>query len=316
MRGNLIGKLFAQGKKFAIDKSPEILFAGGVVCIVAAGVCLWKARPKYEEILKEHERVSAEIEKTVALNAAGECNYPRKDAVSDRRQNMLRTAVAFVKLFCPIVLLAAGGIVMFGKSALIYKGRFLVAATVASQRAQWNAVLEDALGEEKVNELRAGEVVGELNETDENGKWKDPKPIRAEPEALPPFTYYFDKRCSTYRENDPVANRNWLNLMENDLTQKLRSRATGKRPGYLFLNEVMEALDLKPDEDDPGNNLTQEGQNYGWSYYKDPKLAKKYGAEGRVSFGMLYIEGDDPKIQLVMNCDPTPIIDRVDLPRR
>ena len=62
---NVFTRAFASMKFKAIDKSPELLIVGGVASLIAAGVCLWKARPKYEAVLDEHAEREAKIQEAI-----------------------------------------------------------------------------------------------------------------------------------------------------------------------------------------------------------------------------------------------------------
>ena len=308
----MIGALIAQGRRFVIEKSPELFFAGGVICLAAGAYGIWVARPKYEEALESHR--SREERRKEAERTCPE--YTPENSRQDRAHNWMKTAVEFGKIFGPPVICLTVAIVCFGKSTLIFKGRYLVAAAAFSQEAKWSAKLEEALGQEKVDELRAGEKIELMNFGP--GDYAESHDVYVKPDVVPPFTYEFsDATCGEFRKDDPEANRTFLDGMEKTLTNTLRRRATRDKPGYMFLNEVLTALDIHTAGDE---TITQEGQIFGWTYYDDPKLNEKYGCDGFISFGyrgqQRFIDGNEPAAMLHFNCDKTPIIDRCGIPVR
>jgi len=308
----MFGTLIAQGRRFVIEKSPELFFAGGVICLAAGAYGIWTARPKYEEALEAH-KAREERRKEAERNCP---EYTPQNSSQDRAHNWMKTAVEFGKIFGPPVICLTVAVVCFGKATLIFKGRYLVAAAAFSQEAKWSAKLEKALGQEKVEELRAGNAV-EVTNIGPDGQ-EVTQDVYEKPDAVPPFTYEFSEATSgLFRRDDPEANRTLLDGMEKTLTNTLRRRATKTRPGYLWLNEVLTALDIHVAGDD---TITQEGQLFGWTYYEDPKLNEKYGCDGFVSLGYTdqqrFMDGDEPAAMLHLNCDKTPIIDRCGIPVR
>lgn len=300
----MIGNLIAQGRHFVIEKSPELFFASGVICLAVGVYGVWTARPKYEEALEAHKE-REDRRKEAERNCP---EYTPENSRQDRAHNWMKTAVEFGKIFGPPVICIVASIICFGKSTLIFKGRYLVAAAAFSQEAKWSAKLEEALGPEKVNELRADkvEIFNELDGVSTSETLYFPA------EDAPPFTYEFsDETSGLYRKNDPEANRTLVDGMEKTLTTTLRRRVRKDKPGRMYLNEVFGAIDLSPDPNDPDEKESQEGQLFGWTLYDDPKLNEKYGCDGFVSFGY------DPQTGLFhFNCDKTPIIDRSGIPVR
>lgn len=309
----MFGSLIAQGKRFLIEKSPELFFIGGVACLAVGAYGVWVARPKYEEALEAH-KAREERRKEAERNCP---EYTPQNSSQDRAHNWMKTAVEFGKIFGPPVICLVASVVCFSRTAVILKGRYLVAAAAFSQEAKWSAKLEEALGQEKVDELRAGEKI-EVHSMGPGEDTVTTDTVYAKPDVVPPFTYEFSDVTSTlFRKDDPEANRTLLDGMEKTLTNTLRRRATKNKPGYLWLNEVLTALDIHVAGDD---TMTQEGQIFGWTYYEDPKLNEKYGCDGFVSFGYMdqqrFLDGDEPAAMLHFNCDKTPIIDRCGLPVR
>lgn len=276
----------------AKERSPELCFVGGVICILGAGYFTWNAKAKCEEVLKEHKENLERVKKTEEAVNSGEIDpekYTSKMARADRRHYMMKTAVAFVKIFAPIVLLTLGGFTLFGKSTLIYKGRYLASAAICAEQNKYIKQLEEQIGEEKLKEL---------------------SPKSPEDEGKPgvlkkPNEFWFDELSGNFIEGDGFANKNFLQMQEIFWDNKLQAE------GAIFGNQVIKSLHLWT-----GSNKirgTKKGQNCGWTLSKNPRD----GAAGHISFGIDWenapLEFFEKPVLIRLNWDATEIIDRAGL---
>ena len=317
---NVFTRAFASMKFKAIDKSPELLIVGGVASLIAAGVCLWKARPKYEAVLDEHAEREAKIQEALERTRTEEVvtNYTEKEAAADRRGNYMKTAVGFVKTFAPVVLFSLGAVACFVGSSAINKKRYLAMAaaytTVSKNNAVYEKMLATLIGPEALAKLKAGEAVsidGQPivmdNDGGDSADAKEPEKVSLD---VQPNWVLFDGYSKNF-EKDRVSNETYLEGMQKEFDRLLQERTTEYAPGYITLNEVLNALDLPK---------TEKGQMIGWSNYPDPKLNKLYGAAGFVSFGIKNVNSEahnmavrnpfEPALWLEMNVDKAPLLGR------
>lgn len=317
---NVFTRAFASMKFKAIDKSPELLIVGGVASLIAAGVCLWKARPKYEAVLDEHAEREAQIQEALERTKTEEIvtNYTEKEAAADRRGNYMKTAVGFVKTFAPVVLFSLGAVACFVGSSSINKKRYLAMAaaytTVAKNNAVYEKMLATLIGPEALAKLKAGEAVsidGQPivmdNDGGDSADVKEPEKVSFVEE---PNQVYFDA-ASRHYEKDAGSNAVFLTTMDNYFTQILRDRTTETEPGFVSKNEYLKAID---------EPLTEDGQIMGWSNYSDPKMNELYGAAGYVSCGINDIHSPshramaedptNPTFLLTLNVDKAPLLGR------
>lgn len=299
----------------AKENSAELLLISGTISLVAAGIKIWKARPKFEQIMNDYHSMEDAIEVTLkTVEEKGEIEkYTQEDAKADRLHNKVTTAVKLVELFAPIGFLSIGSLLSFSGATAVYKVRYIGASKAYLGAAKRINFLEKgivaAYGKEALDKLN-GKEQKELVQTKDGSTEEVTTTTKDEETGVLANEALFDS-CSRNFEKDPEMNMEFLTGMEETMTRVLLSRTTKSHPGFLFLNEVRAALDLPQ---------TQEGQILGWMNYYDPEDNIKHGSAGFVSFGVNDISRDDinkrfrlglePAAWLKFNCDPTPIIGR------
>lgn len=222
---------------FAKDKSPEICFVGGIACIIGAGYFLWNAKGKCAEVLEEYRKDMEPVKEMEKLVESGVIPLERhKEAISNIKKDRLafgmKAAVAFVRIFAPVVLLTLGGFALFGKSTAIYKGRYLASAAVCAEQNRY------------IEELQKGE----------GGELKIPKG---------PYVLWFDERSREFVPGDAEGNKMRLIRAITYAEDKRRTE------GACFGNQFIKFLDLHTGNERIIG--TQVGQIMGWSDSKNPE---------------------------------------------
>jgi hypothetical protein len=275
----------------AQKNSPTIMLVGGIVGMVGTAVLASKATLKLESVLDES------ISNTERAHEARETKpevYSEQDLKKDLAVIKVKTALNIVKLYGPAVLLGAASVAMLagGQNILVKRNLALAGAlkAVESQFSEYRKRVENELGTEKAAELNQGysvEVEGE------NGK---PKKVKVHsPLGKSPYAVIFDQNTSkNWRSNEENGNYNsiFLSTQQQWATDRLRAR------GYLFLNDVLDAL---------GMEQTTAGQIVGWYYDPTDELRDNY-----VSFGIFehgeqrgaeFVNGTEDSVLLDFNVD-------------
>lgn len=275
----------------AINSSPKILMAVGIVGVITSTVMACKATTKAKEIKNDKDEELKEIES---------CEYENeKDLKRDVRNVKIKYMVNIGKTYAPAVVLGAASIASILSSNNILKKRnmALTAAynVVDKGFKDYRKRVTDKYGEEIDKELRYGlknETISEKT-VDENGKKKTKKTQKSvvnEAECSE-YAKFFDA-SSCHWEKNPEYNLNFLLTCQSLANDKLR------RQGYLFLNEVLDMLDIP---------RTKAGQIVGWVYDENNPVGDNY-----IDFGIYqtnrtanrnFVNGLEPVILLDFNVD-------------
>lgn len=260
---------------FKVKKhSPEILVVAGVTGIVASTVMACKATTKASDILDEHNKQMEAIH-TVAETKADE--YSEEDMQKDTVIVHTQTAVKFIKLYGPSVLLGAASIacIVGSHNILSKRNAALAAAYTAVDKGfkEYRGRVIERFGKELDKELRYNIKAKEVEEVtvDENGNETTTTVTKnvAESAEYSVYARFFDEACSGWSK-DAEKNLFFLNCQQNWANEKL------KRQGYLFLNDVYKMLDIP---------VTKAGQCVGWIYNEKNPIGDNY-----VDFGIYTID--------------------------
>lgn len=300
--------------------SPEILVVTGVVGTVTSAVMACKATTKVNDIvesskedihnlhlvaaaagLKDMENPTDEDCAKIALFAARQDvkEYSKEDLKKDTTIIYAQTAMKFVKLYGPAVILGALSItgILAGHNITRKRNLALAAAyaTVDKSFKDYRGRVIERFGEELDKELKYNIKSKEIEEivTDENGKEKTVKKTIdvVDPNEISEFARFFDDGCIGW-EKDAEHNLFFLKQQQNWANERLQKR------GYLFLNEVYEML---------GIPATRAGQQVGWIYDKNDPLRDNF-----VDFGIYdtnkpktrdFVNGYEKTILLDFNVD-------------
>lgn len=274
--------------------SPEILIVAGIAGTVVSAVIACKATTKVNKIVEDTkndiEKVHAATEKGVT--EAGE-PYSAEDSKKDLTIIYAQTGIQFIKLYAPAVILGTLSITSILASNNILRKRNVALgvayATIDKSFKEYRGRVIERFGEQVDNELKYGIKAKKFEEIEvdpETGKEKKVKKtvMVADPNLKSDYAVYFDNKSRNYETNLDY-NRMFLKAQQAFANDKLQTR------GHLFLNEVLDDLDLP---------RTPAGQIVGWT---------ADGPDGYVNFRILEVERetedgrDEPVLLLDFNVE-------------
>ncbi len=263
-------------------QSPKLLFGGGVITVVAAGVLACRATLQLEEIVTEVEKDKAEaglaLHDNSQLRSGG--TYDEDDYRHDVRVLKVRTAVKVARLYAPSIVLGAVGIGMLTQAHRIQSNRIagLSAAYAAVDQAfkEYRKRVADEFGEEKEREIRYAAEVKTIEVEDTNGPKKQ-KVKRVGANHRSPYAVMYEPSNKNWSDH-PFENRQFLMGQQNWFNDMLTAH------GYVVLNDVYQAL---------GFERTKAGQMVGW-------VKKNPDGDGYVDFGIFEGTKTDPAIREFM----------------
>lgn len=283
-------------------RSPEILIVAGVVGVVTSAVMACKATTKIGDILEESKTQMDAIRK-YSDDADMAEKYTPEDAKKDTAVVYIQTGVKLVKLYAPAVTLGMLSLVGILASNNILRQRYtaVAAAYSAVDRGfkEYRSRVVERFGERVDHELKHNIKAVEIEETttDEKGKEKKVKKtidvVDDGPDGYSPYAKFFDETSRCW-EKDSDYNLMFLKSQQQYANDKLKAN------GFLFLNEVYEALDIPK---------TKAGQIVGWVY--DPDNPEHNG-DNYVDFGIMdvnrpknrdFVNGYERAILLDFNVD-------------
>ena len=202
--------------------------------------------------------------------------YTQDDAEKDTAIVYAQTGIKIAKLYAPAVILGTLSIASIVTSNGILKKRnaALAAAyvTVDTSFKQYRNRVKDRFGETIDKELRYGLKAETVSKTsvDENGNevTTEETVYSGDPNLYSDYARIFNPNW----EKDSDYNFYFLKGQQEYMNDLLRSR------GYLFLNEVYEAL---------GFPITKAGQVVGWLYRPDNPIGDNY-----VDFGIFNLQSE------------------------
>ena len=278
--------------------SPEILLAAGVVGVVASGVMACKATLKVEEIIDDAKHKIDTIHEVSADPTMAE-KYSEEDSKKDLAIVYTQTAVKFIKLYGPSVVLAGVSIgCMIGSNRILNKRNVALAAayaTVDKGFKEYRGRVIERFGKELDKELKYGIKAKEIEEVsvDEKGKEVSTKSTVEvmDPNSYSPYSIIFDDG-NTGWDPDPELTKYFLIQQQNWANDRLKTN------GHLFLNEVYDML---------GAKRTKAGAQVGWVYDEKNPVGDNY-----VDFGIFdiynpksrdFVNGYEKVIVLDFNVD-------------
>lgn len=254
--------------------SPEILVAAGIVGAVASAVIACKATTKVGKIIEDTKETIDTIHDGIDNGEINGNAYTPDDGKKDMTMIYIQTGIKFVKLYAPTIILGALSITGILASNNILRKRNIAlgaayAAVDKSFKEYRNRVVE-RFGEQVDTELKYGIKAKKFErteidpETGEENKSEETVMV-ADPNLRSDYAIYFDSKSRNY-ENNSDYNRMFLRAQEAYANDRLQAR------GHLFLNEVLDDLDLP---------RTPAGQIVGWT---------KDGPDGYVNFHIIEVE--------------------------
>lgn len=254
--------------------SPEILVVAGIAGTVVSAVLACKATTKVAEILDETKGTLDTIHEGMETGAINGQEYTTDDGKKDTVVVYAQTGMKLAKLYGPAIILGTLSITSILASNNILRKRnvALGAAYVAIDKSfkEYRGRVIERFGDQVDTELKYGIKAKKFEEIEvdpETGKEKKVKKtvIVADPNLQSDYAVYFDSKSRNY-ETNPDYNRMFLKAQQAFANDKLQTR------GHLFLNEVLDDLDLP---------RTPAGQIVGWT---------KDGPDGYVNFRIVEVE--------------------------
>lgn len=283
--------------------SPEILVVTGVTGVVVSSVMACKATTKAGDILAAHNKEMDKIHRASELKVA---EYTAEDVKKDTVIAYTQTAVKFIKLYGPSVILGATSIafILGGHNMLRKRNVALAAAYTAVDKGfkEYRSRVVERFGEELDKELRYGIKAKEFVETTTDSKGKEKTVTKtvnvADPNEYSDYARVFDNGSYGWSK-DAESNLIFLKQQQNWANEVLQSK------GHLFLNEVYDMLNIP---------RTKAGQVVGWIYDEDHPTGDNF-----VDFGIYnlniekardFVNGYERSIVLDFNVDG-PILDLI-----
>jgi len=254
--------------------SPEILVVAGIAGMVVSAVLACKATTKVVEILDETKGTLDTIHDGMETGAINGQEYTTEDGKKDTVVVYAQTGMKLAKLYGPAIILGTLSITSILASNNILRKRnvALGAAYAAIDKSfkEYRGRVIERFGEQVDTELKYGIKAKKFEEIEvdpETGKEKKVKKtvMVADPNLQSDYAVYFDSKSRNY-ETNPDYNRMFLKAQQAFANDKLQTR------GHLFLNEVLDDLDLP---------RTPAGQIVGWT---------KDGPDGYVNFRIVEVE--------------------------
>lgn len=254
--------------------SPEILVVAGIAGTVVSAVLACKATTKVAEILDETKGILDTIHEGMETGAINGQEYTTEDGKKDTVVVYAQTGMKLAKLYGPAIILGTLSITSILASNNILRKRnvALGAAYAAIDKSfkEYRGRVIERFGEQVDAELKYGIKAKKFEEIEvdpETGKEKKVKKtvMVADPNLQSDYAVYFDSKSRNY-ETNPDYNRMFLKAQQAFANDKLQTR------GHLFLNEVLDDLDLP---------RTPAGQIVGWT---------KDGPDGYVNFRIVEVE--------------------------
>ena len=253
--------------------SPEILVVAGIAGTVVSAVLACKATTKVAEILDETKGTLDTIHEGMETGAINGQEYTTEDGKKDTVVVYAQTGMKLAKLYAPAIILGTLSITSILASNNILRKRnvALGAAYAAIDKSfkEYRGRVIERFGEQVDTELKYGIKAKKFEEIEvdpETGKEKKVKKtvMVADPNLQSDYAVYFDSKSRNY-ETNPDYNRMFLKAQQAFANDKLQTR------GHLFLNEVLDDLDLP---------RTPAGQIVGWT---------KDGPDGYVNFRIVEV---------------------------
>lgn len=254
--------------------SPEILVVAGIAGTVVSAVLACKATTKVAEILDETKGTLDTIHEGMETGAINGQEYTTEDGKKDTVVVYAQTGVKLAKLYGPAIILGTLSITSILASNNILRKRnvALGAAYAAIDKSfkEYRGRVIERFGEQVDTELKYGIKAKKFEEIEVNPETGKEKKVKktvmvADPNLQSDYAVYFDSKSRNY-ETNPDYNRMFLKAQQAFANDKLQTR------GHLFLNEVLDDLDLP---------RTPAGQIVGWT---------KDGPDGYVNFRIVEVE--------------------------
>lgn len=254
-------------------KSPEIMLCAGIAGFVGTVVISCRQTLKAQTIITEAKEQKKLVEACKNKEVETSEEYTEQDAKNDMLKIRVQTGVKLLKNYAPAIIM--GGFSIFA----LFKSHRILSDRNAALAQAYNS-LSYAFEEykKKTEASENPEDKKENNELDVDKKTKNA--CKTEDTSR-----FFDE-CSRYWKNHPAFNITFLKAVEREMNDVLRAK------GYLFLNDVYDALGLEP---------SKIGALVGWTDTKEDPHYVDFGI-GKLSCDQFAV-GENPSILLRFNVE-------------
>lgn len=273
---NSVTRVVGKQALLLAEKSPTLLFVGGVAGVVGTVVLASRATLRLGDIIEE---TGSRIDDIKNLEHSATSKYSKQQADHDKAIFYLEGVVKIAKLYAPAVVLGTVSIGMLAGSHRILTKRnaALTAAYTALETGfnQYRARVVEELGEDKDREFRYGtQKITVVDE--ETGKKSKVKVLGDGSPSI--YARLFDEMNLNW-QGLPNIDRIFLDAQQQAANNRLRAY------GYLLLNDVYDSLGIprSPEGCVVGWRIGGEGDQYvdfgmgNWPSAHDYIHAKEHG---------------------------------------
>lgn len=263
----------------ASKHSPRVLFAAGIVGVVATAVTASRATMNLSDTLEEHKN---NLDIAAKLIVEQREDYTQQDYRKDVAVVYARAARDITRLYAPTVGIGIISVACLTGShhILMKRNMALTAAYGMLDRGfkEYRRRVIDEYGEDADRRFRYDTEYRNHEYFDETDGQKRTEVVRKVKQTNDYSIYarFFDESCGDVWSSVPEYNRIFLHAQQNFANDMLRAR------GHIFLNEVYDSLGLE---------RSKAGAVVGWVWDN--------GGDNRVDFGIF--EGSRPAIREFVN---------------
>jgi hypothetical protein len=265
----LATRTLGKTKWFVGNNGPTILMGAGVVGVIATNILTARAAVKSQGIPTEIQ-TTAEI----VNNTEVDQNFTQQDKVKKVGQVYIRGGVMLARIWGPSIVVGGASIacLIVSHKIMLKRNTALMGAYLALETAYkaYRQRVVQEIGEERELELYRNPTISRGIIADETGQVCEI--IDFDSDMPSPYARFFDA-SSVNHSKTAEYNLMFLRSQERAANDRLRAY------GFLFLNEVYEALGLE---------RSQQGQFVGWKV----DAAEKGTGDGFVTFGLYDIANE------------------------
>ena len=254
-------------------KSPEIMLCAGIAGFVGTIVISCRQTIKAQAIIAEAKEQKKLVEACKNKEVVTTEEYTEQDAKNDMLKIRVQTGAKLLKNYAPAIIM--GGFSIFA----LFKSHRILSNRNAALAQAYNS-LSYAFEEYKKR--------AEASENSEDNKEPHESEVdkKMKTECKEEDTSRFFDECSRYWKKHPAYNITFLKGVEREMNDTLRAR------GYLFLNDVYNALGIAP---------SKIGALVGWTDTKENPHYVDFGI-GNLSCDQ-FANNENPSILLRFNTE-------------
>ena len=253
-------------------KSPEIMLCAGIAGFVGTIVISCRQTLKAQAIIAEAKEQKKLVEACKNKEVVTTEEYTEQDAKNDMLKIRVQTGAKLLKNYAPAIIM--GGFSIFA----LFKSHRILSNRNAALAQAYNSL--SYAFEEYKKRAEASE-----NSEDKKEPCESEVDKKMKTECKEDTSRFFDE-CSRYWKKHPAYNITFLKGVEREMNDTLRAR------GYLFLNDVYNALGIAP---------SKIGALVGWTDTKENPHYVDFGI-GNLSCDQ-FASNENPSILLRFNTE-------------